>query len=163
MDIKWPRTGLGFDIHRLVEGRPLILAGVPLDFDKGPLGHSDGDVIFHALSDAILGALGLGDIGMHFSDKDPANKDIDSRLILEKCRDMARDNGFRVHQLDLNLIIEAPRIAPHRDSMLASIGRTLDLETGDMSLKARTHEGLGEIGRGEALACQAVVTLVPIA
>lgn len=156
------RVGLGYDIHRLEKGRPFILAGQTIPCESGPLGHSDGDLIFHAVSDGILGAVACEDIGHHFSDKDPANKDLSSSVILEKAIAMAAAKGYRLAQVDLNLILELPKIAPHRDTLRTALAKHCSLPTQNVSIKARTHEGLDALGRGEAAACQAVVLLTSL-
>ena len=157
-----PRFGIGYDIHRLKEGRKLMLGGVEVPFTHGALGHSDGDVILHAVSDAILGAIAHGDIGVHFSDRDPANEGLASRVILESALGFAAGRGFAVHQVDVNLLIERPRIAPHRKDITYSLAALLKIPLEDVSLKCRTNEGLDAIGRGEALACHALAVLKPV-
>ena len=153
------RVGIGYDIHRLEVGRPFVLAGITIPAKSGPVGHSDGDLIFHAVSDAILGAVACEDIGHHFSDQDPANKNLASHIILERAISMAAQKGYRPAQIDLNLILEQPKIAPHRESLRKALAERCNLPLENVSVKARTHEGLDALGRGEAAACQAVVLI----
>jgi len=155
------RVGIGFDIHRLAPGRPLVLAGVEIAADRGPLAHSDGDVILHAVADAVLGAAALGDLGEHFPDNDPAWKAADSAGILSRAVDMARAAGFRPAGADVNVLLEQPRLAPHKPAMRARLAELLGLQADRVSIKARTMEGLGPIGEGEAVAAQALVVLEP--
>ncbi len=156
------RVGIGFDVHRLVEGRRLVLAGVEVPSDVGPVAHSDGDAVLHAVADAILGAAGLGDLGEHFPDTDPAFKDAASSDILGRVVEMARDAGWAVAGADVNVLLERPNLAPHKDAMRQRLTELLALEAGTVGLKARTLEGLGPIGAGEAVAAQAVVVLSSI-
>jgi 2-C-methyl-D-erythritol 2,4-cyclodiphosphate synthase len=150
------RIGTGFDVHRLAEGRKLVIGGVEIAHDKGLLGHSDADVLLHAICDALLGAAALGDIGKHFPDSNPRYKDIDSRKLLRQVRDLLRDRGRRVLNVDATIIAEAPRMAPHIPLMVANIADDLGLEPHYVNVKATTTEGLGYIGRGEGIAAQAV-------
>jgi len=156
------RVGLGWDLHRLGAARPLVLAGVELPFDRGLLGHSDGDVVLHAVIDALLGAAGLEDIGQLFPDSDPAYKDADSRRLLALALAAVARAGLRPVQIDSVVVLESPRLAEHKRRMRSSLGEVLGLAPGDVNIKAKTAEGLGEIGRGEAIACYAVALLVPI-
>lgn len=153
------RVGSGYDIHRLVQGRKLVLGGVTIPFEKGLLGHSDADVVLHALCDALLGAAGLGDIGQHFPDTDPSFKGISSMELLARTFQLIRDKGFCVNNVDATVLAEAPRLAPHCSAMQANIAGLLELEYGDVNIKATTMEGLGAIGKGEAIAATCVVTL----
>jgi 2-C-methyl-D-erythritol 2,4-cyclodiphosphate synthase len=153
------RIGIGYDIHRLAEGGRLILGGVLIPYDKGLLGHSDADVLLHALTDALLGAAALGDIGRHFPDTDPRYRGISSLILLEKTHQMVKQNELVVRQLDTVIIAEQPHLAPYIPQMKANIGRILELEASLINIKATTHEGLGPIGRGEAIAAQAVALL----
>jgi len=155
------RVGIGFDVHRLVEGRRLILAGMEVPSDAGPLAHSDGDVILHAVADAILGAAGLGDLGEHFPDTDAAWKDAASSDILGRVLDMARDAGWTPTGVDVNVLLERPKLAPHKDAMRRRLAQLLAVAPDAVGLKARTVEGLGPIGLGAAIAAQAVLVLVP--
>ncbi|OGP57493.1 MAG: 2-C-methyl-D-erythritol 2,4-cyclodiphosphate synthase [Deltaproteobacteria bacterium RBG_13_61_14] len=153
------RIGLGFDLHRLAQGRRLVLGGVTIPFEKGLLGHSDADALCHAAADALLGALALGDLGQHFSDTDPAWKDADSLLLLGRVAEMVEAKGFRVVNLDATLIAEAPRLSPHFPAMAQNLARVLKVSADRVSVKAKTLEGTGEIGRGEAIAAQVIVLL----
>jgi 2-C-methyl-D-erythritol 2,4-cyclodiphosphate synthase len=150
------RVGTGFDVHRLVAGRKLVIGGVEIAHDKGLLGHSDADVLLHAICDALLGAAALGDIGKHFPDSNPKYKDIDSRELLRQVRDLLRDRGRRVLNVDATIIAEAPRMAPHVALMVANIADDLGIDSHDVNVKATTTEGLGYTGRGEGIAAQAV-------
>lgn len=154
------RVGQGFDVHQLVEGRPCIIGGVHIPYEKGLLGHSDADVLLHAISDAILGALGLGDIGRHFPDTDPAFKDADSVVLLQRVWDMAVEKGYRIGNLDATIIAQKPKMAPHIPQMVGVIARTLGADAELINVKATTTEQLGFTGRGEGIAAQCVVCLV---
>ena len=151
--------GIGYDLHRLVEGRKLMLGGVEVPFEKGPQGHSDGDVLSHALCDALLGAAGLGDIGTHFPDTDPKWKGVSSLLFLEQTRKLLAERGLRIVHLDAIVICERPKLGPHFPAMRAALGKSLGISEGQISLKAKTNEGVGEIGRGEAIAAHTIATL----
>lgn len=153
------RIGHGYDVHRLVSGRDLILGGVKLEYALGLDGHSDADVLTHAVMDALLGAAGLGDIGRHFPDSDPAYKGIDSQKLLARVRDLLREKGFRVGNVDVTLIAQAPRLAPHIAQMERRLSETLELEPGRVNIKATTEERLGFTGRGEGISCHAVCLL----
>jgi 2-C-methyl-D-erythritol 2,4-cyclodiphosphate synthase len=156
------RVGLGFDVHRFATpeaGRPLVLMGLAIPHDRGLAGHSDADVMVHALMDALLGAAGLGDIGLHFPDTDPAFKGADSALLLERVMASLRERGWRVVNADVCLIGERPKIGPHRERMRERIAPLLGIETADLNVKATTTEQLGFTGRGEGLAAQAVVLI----
>ena len=150
------RIGTGFDVHRLVEGRKLIVGGVQIAHDKGLLGHSDADVLLHAICDALLGAAALGDIGKHFPDTNPKFKDIDSRHLLREVKKLLSDRGRRVLNVDATIIAEAPRMAPHVPLMVANIADDLGIDPHYVNVKATTTEGLGYTGRGEGIAAQAV-------
>ena len=150
------RVGHGFDVHRLVAGRKLVIGGVEIAHEKGLLGHSDADVLLHAICDALLGAAAMGDIGKHFPDSDERYKGIDSReLLREVCR-LITERGRRVVNVDATIIAEAPRMAPHIPKMVANIARDLAIEPHDVNVKATTTEKLGFTGRGEGIAAQAV-------
>ena len=150
------RVGHGFDVHRLVAGRKLVIGGVEIAHEKGLLGHSDADVLLHAICDALLGAAAMGDIGKHFPDSDERYKGIDSReLLREVCRLIA-ERGRRVVNVDATIIAEAPRMAPHIPKMVANIARDLAIEPHDVNVKATTTEGLGFTGQGEGIAAHAV-------
>jgi 2-C-methyl-D-erythritol 2,4-cyclodiphosphate synthase len=153
------RVGFGVDIHRLVEGRKLILGGVSLPSPRGLDGHSDADVLLHAISDALLGAANLGDIGTHFPDTDPRFKDASSLLLLEQVGTLLDEHGYQVVNIDSTVLIEQPKIAPHTDAMRLAISRALGIQPDQVSIKATTNEGLGEIGRGEGAAAYAVALI----
>ncbi|GAB4119547.1 MAG: 2-C-methyl-D-erythritol 2,4-cyclodiphosphate synthase [Sideroxydans sp.] len=154
------RIGQGFDVHQLVEGRKLILGGVDIPYEKGLLGHSDADVLLHAICDALLGAAALGDIGRHFADTEAKYKDIDSRILLREALHLVREAGWRVGNVDATLIVQAPKMAPHIPQMVANIAADLRLEKHAVNVKATTTEQLGYTGRGEGIAAQAVVLLL---
>lgn len=153
------RIGIGYDIHRLVEGRRLILGGVEIPFEKGLLGHSDGDALFHAVSDAMLGALAMGDIGQHFPDTDPAYKGADSAALLKRVFEMVTEKGWKPANVDVNIIAEKPRLASHIGQMRESLSGLLLFPADFVSIKARTNETLDAVGRSEAIAVQAAVLL----
>ena len=153
------RIGTGFDVHRLVSGRPLLLAGIEIPYSKGLQGHSDADVVLHAVGDALLGAAALGDLGAHFPPGDPQTAGIASSHFLERIMIMVGDAGWRPGNLDCTVIAEQPRLAPHLPRMRAHLAGLLGLPLGGVSIKATTTEGLGSIGRGEGIATQAVVLL----
>jgi 2-C-methyl-D-erythritol 2,4-cyclodiphosphate synthase len=153
------RAGIGYDLHRLAEGRKLIIGGIELPFPKGPVGHSDGDVLAHALCDALLGAAGLGDIGIHFPDTDPKWKDAASLRFLEHIRDLLAEHGFRIVHIDANVITEKPKLGPHFPAMREALAKALGIAPSMINLKAKTNETVDAIGRGEAIAAQAVATL----
>ena len=150
------RAGQGWDSHRLVEGRPLILGGVDIPWDRGLLGHSDADVLTHAVIDALLGAAALPDIGRQFPDTDPAYRGISSLLLLERCRGLLAEAGFRPRQVDATVIAQQPRLAPYIDAMRANLARCLDLPASAVSVKAKTAEGLDSVGQGLAMQAQAL-------
>ena len=154
------RIGQGFDVHQLVEGRKLIIGGVDIPYQKGLLGHSDADVLLHAICDALLGAAALGDIGRHFADTDAQYKDIDSRILLREVLHRVREAGYRVGNVDATIIAQAPKMAPHIPQMAANIAADLRIEKGAVNVKATTTEQLGYTGRGEGIAAQAVVLLL---
>jgi len=154
------RIGQGFDVHQLVEGRKLIIGGVEIPHDRGLLGHSDADVLLHAISDALLGAAALGDIGKHFSDTEAKYKDIDSRILLREALHLVREQGYRVGNVDATIIAQAPKMAPHIPQMVAHIAADLRVEKNAVNVKATTTEQLGFSGRGEGIAAQAVVLLL---
>lgn len=154
------RTGLGYDSHRFAAGKPLILGGVRVDHDKGLRAHSDGDVVLHALTDAILGAMAAGDIGEHFPDTDPKWANADSSVFLQHAREFAAGKGYRVGNCDITILAETPRLSPYKAKMAARIAEMLDVHAHAVSVKAKTNEGMGFIGRGEGIACLANVLLV---
>jgi len=150
------RAGTGYDLHRLVEGRPLILGGVTVPSDKGALGHSDADVVCHAATDAILGAVGLGDIGRHFPDTDPRWKNADSLVLLREAARMVRDHGYEVGNLDVTVILERPKIKDAVEPMRTRLAEALGIDRDRVSVKGKTNEGVDAVGRGEAVAAHAV-------
>ena len=154
------RIGQGFDVHQLVAGRKLIIGGVEIPHEKGLLGHSDADVLLHAITDALLGAAALGDIGKHFADTDAKFKNIDSRILLREAMHLVREQGFRVANVDATIIAQAPKMAPHIAHMVANIAADLRVEKSAVNVKATTTEHLGYAGRGEGIAAQAVVLLL---
>jgi len=154
------RVGQGFDVHQLTEGRPCIIGGVTIPYEKGLLGHSDADVLLHAISDAVLGALALGDIGKHFPDTDPAYKDADSLKLLERVWNLAKERGYKLGNADATIIAQAPKMAPYIPQMVAVIAGALECEETAVNVKATTSERLGFTGRGEGIAAQAIVCLV---
>lgn len=156
MEIK---VGLGFDIHKLVEGRKLFLGGVEIEHGKGLLGHSDADVLLHALCDAMLGALALGDIGVHFPNNDDRFKNIDSKILLQKTNQLINEQGYEINNADVMLLCEQPKISPHVLNMRTTISSILNCGIEQISIKATTMETLGFIGRDEGIAAQAIVSL----
>jgi len=154
------RVGQGFDVHALVNGRPLIIGGVSIPHEKGLLGHSDADVLLHAITDALLGAAGLGDIGRHFPDTDPALEGADSRKLLREAMLGVRQAGYRVGNVDATVIAQAPRLLPHVPAMVANIAADLDVSEACINIKGKTTERLGFTGRGEGIAAQAVALLI---
>jgi 2-C-methyl-D-erythritol 2,4-cyclodiphosphate synthase len=154
------RCGIGYDLHRLAEGRKLIVGGIELPFDKGPVGHSDGDVLAHALCDALLGAAGLGDIGTHFPDTDPKWKGANSLLFLEHARKLLEGKGFSIEHVDAVVITEKPKLGPHFPRMRTALAGALGVPEERIHLKAKTNEGVDAVGRGEAIAAHVVATLV---
>jgi len=154
------RVGIGFDIHRLGEGREVVLGGVKIAFERGLIGHSDADVLVHAICDALLGAAGEGDIGVHFPNTDPIYKGISSMELLKKTRDIVAGRGFQVSNIDSVVIAEGPKVSPYRDIMEKNIAAALGVEPDRIHVKATTAEGLGSIGRGEGIAAYAVCLLV---
>ncbi len=153
------RTGLGYDVHKLVEGRPLVLGGVTIPFVKGLLGHSDADVLVHALCDALLGAAGLGDIGEHFPDHDPAWRGISSLKLLEAVKRLLKARHWHLVNADMVLVAQAPRISPYKDAMRRNIAESLEVAPDRINIKATTTEGLGSIGREEGMAAFCTVLL----
>jgi 2-C-methyl-D-erythritol 2,4-cyclodiphosphate synthase len=151
------RVGLGYDAHRLVADRPLILGGVEIPHSQGLLGHSDADVLSHAIGDALLGAVGAGDLGTHFPDKDPAYKDISSLILLERIMKVVRELGFQPVNVDATIVAQEPRLAPHIPVMQANLAPILGLTPAEVNIKATTTENMGFAGRGEGMAAYAVV------
>ena len=153
------RAGIGHDLHRLAEGRKLVLGGIEVPFHKGPVGHSDGDALAHAICDALLGAAGLGDIGTHFPDTDPKWKDVSSLRFLERVRDLLAERQLRISHMDAIVITEKPKLGPHFPAMREALAKSLGISISAINLKAKTNEGVDAIGHGEAIAAQAIVTL----
>jgi 2-C-methyl-D-erythritol 2,4-cyclodiphosphate synthase len=153
------RIGQGFDVHALVPGRKLVIGGVTIPFEKGLAGHSDADVLIHAVCDALLGAAALGDIGRHFPDSDPKYRNADSRVFLREVGAKVRDAGFAIANIDATVIAEAPKMAPHIGAMVANLSADLGLKPGRVNVKAKTAERLGAIGRGEGIAAEAIALL----
>ncbi len=153
------RVGMGYDVHRLVEGRDLIIGGVKIPYEKGLLGHSDADVLLHAISDALLGAAALGDIGKHFPDTDPKFKGADSRVLLREVCRLLDEAGYRVGNVDATIIAQAPKMRPHIDTMRQNIAEDLGIELSQVNVKATTEEGLGFTGTGEGISSQAICLL----
>jgi 2-C-methyl-D-erythritol 2,4-cyclodiphosphate synthase len=154
------RIGIGYDVHRLVFGRPLLLGGVRIDSDWGLEGHSDADVLLHAVSDALLGALALGDLGQHFPDSDPSFRGINSAKLLDRVIYMVRERDYRLHNLDAVVIAQQPRLAMHIPAIRRNLANLLAAEFGCISVKPKTAEGLGALGRGEGIAVHAVCLLI---
>ncbi|GAA6395984.1 2-C-methyl-D-erythritol 2,4-cyclodiphosphate synthase [Solibaculum mannosilyticum] len=150
------RIGHGYDVHRLVEGRPLIVGGVEIPYEKGLLGHSDADVLLHAIADALLGSVGLGDIGLHFPDTDARFKDADSSLLLEHVVQLLRERTYRVGNIDATIVAQRPKMRPYIQQMRDNVANICGVEADQVNIKATTEEGLGFTGRGEAVAAHAV-------
>lgn len=153
------RIGHGYDVHKLVEGRDLILGGVKIDYEKGLLGHSDADVLLHAVSDALLGAAGLGDIGKHFPDTDPQYKGADSLVLLQVVAQRVKEAGYRVSNIDVTMIAQRPKLAPHIPQMVLNIASAVGIEANRVNVKATTEEKLGFTGEGLGMSCHAVCLL----
>lgn len=155
------RIGLGYDIHQFEEGDGIVLGGVSIPFNKGIKAHSDGDVVIHSVIDAILGAAGMGDIGVHFPDSDPEYKNADSRVLLRETEKFIRSK-YLVGNLDVTVVVEAPKIKPYREEMMLKIASDLRMQPGDVNIKATTSERMGFIGRGEGIAATSICLLHPI-
>lgn len=153
------RIGHGFDAHRLVEGRPFVLGGVTIPFERGPLGHSDGDTLTHAICDALLGAAALGDLGAHFPDTDPQWKGADSLTLLAAVHEQLVRHGWTIANIDATVVVQAPRLSPHVAAMRDALAETLALDVGKISVKAKTSEGMGYTGDGSGIAAYAVALL----
>jgi len=153
------RTGLGWDVHRIARGRPLILGGVAVECEFGLDGHSDADVLAHAITDAILGAAAMGDIGMHFPDSDPQWKGCDSLVFLRHARDLAAERGYRIVNIDSTVILERPKLKNYRQSIRERLAATLGIDTDRVSVKFKTAEGIGPVGEGRSAESQAIATL----
>ena len=156
------RVGLGYDVHQLVENRKLILGGVEIPFEKGLLGHSDADVLVHALMDAMFGAMGMGDIGQHFPDTDPQYKGANSMKLLEACRDKIAEKGYGVYNLDVTICAQAPKMAPHLLNMRQNIADTLGIDISMVNIKATTTEHLGFVGDGKGMSAYATCLFAEI-
>lgn len=154
------RIGYGYDVHKLTEGRPLILGGVNIPYEKGLLGHSDADVLLHAVCDSLLGAAALGDIGRHFPDTDKSYKNIDSRILLRKVTELVNSNGFKIGNIDATIIAQAPKMAPHIDIMRANIAADCGLDIAYVNVKATTEEGLGFTGERLGIAANCVCLII---
>lgn len=153
------RIGIGYDVHRLTEGRKLVLGGVDIPHEKGLLGHSDADVLLHAISDALLGAAAMGDIGRHFPDTDDRYRGISSMILLEQVRQLLTRSGYTVNNVDASIVAERPKMAPHISRMVSNIASALHIEGSTVNVKATTTEGLGFTGTGEGIAAYAVCTI----
>jgi 2-C-methyl-D-erythritol 2,4-cyclodiphosphate synthase len=154
------RVGIGYDLHRLEAGRPLVIGGITVPFAKGPVGHSDGDVLAHAMCDALFGAAGLGDIGSHFPDSDPKWKGANSLVFLEHARNLLDKSEFRIEHIDAVVILERPKLGPQFPKMQQALAKSLDITLERIHLKAKTNEGVDSVGRGEAVAAFVVATIV---
>jgi len=154
------KTGIGYDIHRLAAGRDLFLGGVKISYEKGLLGHSDADVLIHALCDALLGALALGDIGEHFPDTDPKYKGIASSQLLKTVMGLLDSNGYKVNNIDAVIIAQSPALTPYKKEIKQKLCTLMDIKEDILNIKAKTNEGLGAVGNNEAIACYAVASLV---
>ena len=153
------KVGVGFDAHRLVKGRPLIIGGVNIPYDLGLSGHSDADVLIHAIIDGILGALAMGDIGTHFPDNDPAYKDIDSTILLRKVMELVKKEGYRINNLDNTIVAEMPKLTSHIPGMKERLSNVLEILPGQINIKATTTEGMGFCGRGEGISAISIVSI----
>jgi 2-C-methyl-D-erythritol 2,4-cyclodiphosphate synthase len=153
------RCGIGYDLHRLAEGRKLMIGGIEVPFDKGPVGHSDGDVLAHAICDALLGAAGIGDIGTHFPDTDPKWKGANSLLFLEYTRKLLEQRDMSIDYIDAVVILERPKLGPHFPKMREALAKSLGMPAEQIHLKAKTNEAVDAVGRGEAIACHVVATI----
>ena len=156
------RIGMGYDVHRLTEDRKLIIGGVEIPYEKGLLGHSDADVLLHAIMDALLGAAALGDIGKHFPDTDPAYKGISSMELLRKVGELLEEHSFLIENIDATIIAQAPKMRPHIDTMRKNIAQALQIEVDQVNVKATTEEGLGFTGSGEGISAQAITLLTTV-
>ncbi|MBQ3379784.1 MAG: 2-C-methyl-D-erythritol 2,4-cyclodiphosphate synthase [Clostridia bacterium] len=153
------KIGYGYDAHRLVEGRKLIIGGVDIPYEKGLLGHSDADVLTHAVIDAIIGALGAGDIGKHFPDSDMAYKDADSLVLLRRTFEIMRERGYKIGNVDATVVAQKPRLAPHISAMCENLARVLECPPDDVNIKGKTTEGMGFEGKGEGISAHAVALI----
>lgn len=157
------RVGMGYDVHRLTEGRKLIIGGVDIPYEKGLLGHSDADVLLHAIMDALLGAAALGDIGQHFPDNDPAYEGASSIRLLEHVADLLEQENYVVGNIDATIIAQRPKMAPHIPTMRENVAKALQIHVSQVNIKATTEEGLGFTGTGEGISAQAICALIPVA
>lgn len=153
------RIGMGYDVHKLVDNRKLILGGVEIEYEKGLLGHSDADVVVHAIMDALLGAAALGDIGKHFPDTDPKYKGISSIELLKHVGKLLKENGYVIGNIDATIICQRPKLAPYREEMVQNVAKALEIETNQVCIKATTEEGLGFTGEGKGISSQAISLL----
>ncbi len=156
------RVGMGYDVHKLTEGRKLILGGVEIPFEKGLLGHSDADVVLHAIMDALLGAAALGDIGKHFPDTDPAYKGISSIELLRHVGQLLEEHHYIIENIDATIIAQRPKLRPYMDQMVENTAKALQIEVSQVNYKATTEEGLGFTGTGEGISAQAICSLIPL-
>lgn len=156
------RIGQGFDVHQLADDRELIIGGVAIPYERGLLGHSDADVLLHAICDALLGAAALGDIGRHFSDTDPRYRNIDSRVLLRNVHRLLEERGYRVVNIDATIIAQAPKMAPHISAMISNIAHDLQMQPARINVKAKTAERLGPVGRGEGIEAEAVCLIISV-
>ena len=156
------RVGHGFDAHRLVEGRPFVVGGVTIEFERGPLGHSDGDTLTHAICDALLGAVALGDLGAHFPDTDPQWKGVDSLTLLAAVHEQLVRHGWTIANIDATVVVQAPKLSPHIAAMRDTLAETLTLDIAKISVKAKTSEGMGYTGDGSGIAAYAVALLTSL-
>jgi len=154
------RTGIGFDVHSFTEGRKLILGGIEIKHDKGLAGHSDADAVLHAITDALLGSIALGDIGTHFPDNDPRYKNADSTIFLKKAHELLRNKGYYINNVDTVIMLQQPKISPYTQKMIEKISKILDIGADRISIKATTTEKLGFVGREEGISVMAVATVV---
>ncbi|MHB8411195.1 MAG: 2-C-methyl-D-erythritol 2,4-cyclodiphosphate synthase [Candidatus Acidiferrales bacterium] len=153
------RSGIGYDLHRLAANRKLMIGGIDVPFEKGSVGHSDGDVLSHAICDALLGAASLGDIGTHFPDSDPKWRGVSSLVFLRQVRQYLERKNWKIRHIDAIVVAERPKLGPHFPAMREALAKALAISVEQINLKAKTHEGLGEIGRGEALAAHVIATI----
>lgn len=156
------RVGMGYDVHKLVEGRKLIIGGVDIPYELGLLGHSDADVLLHAIMDALIGGAALGDIGKHFPDTDPKYSGADSLKLLEHVGELLQENGYIINNIDATIIAQRPKMAPHRDKMVENVAVALKIDKSQVNIKATTEEGLGFTGKGEGISSQAICSLSTI-
>jgi 2-C-methyl-D-erythritol 2,4-cyclodiphosphate synthase len=160
--MQFTKSGIGVDFHRFENGRSLFIGGVEIPYNKGLIGHSDADVLLHAISDALLGAASLGDIGIHFPDTDPRYKDISSKILLRRVKGMVRKRQFQIGHIDAMVVAEEPILLPYFDEMKREIARALDIELDQINIKATKAEGLGAIGAGEGIMAQAIASIYPL-